>query len=567
LTTFRLVFLFVMLGLVAWSSCAYYNILWMARADYEKAVQSGGYDFWDPYEQSPLSGNSRELVESCIERCGKLILLHPNSRWVDDALLLMGNCFVLTGDHQNALRKYDEILQLYGSADLAPMARYMKAYTLTRDDSPQQAVTLLEGMSKDTERREIRERAVYLLGRIAHERNNCTRAIGFFEAYLEDFPKGAKKAKVRLHLATCLLKLGEAGRVIEVLEPLAEKRDQDGYQAAIKMGEAYRALSENDKAIGIFARLTEQASADSVKARSKMETAKTMVARGEVEEAVTILEEAAEIATARLTELHDQIVYTQGLVYEKNLDDFQSAIASYDKIAQSKSEYGERARKRSDALNQVARFQGALADTVPISPEDEALNRFMLAETYLEELGLEKEAFREFKIVADSFPDTRLAPQAMLRTAVLLEEEGEGSGEEYFRRVIELYPETVHANMARSRLGIPLVDVKIAKPVVWDAGEVIGPPGPVDSLSVAGPEIPGPQMPAEALPDTVGSGAGKPPVGFRPDRTSPIRELPDFPRGRPGHAESSDTSGLQGGGPGQAIAPEDTTGGEERYRP
>jgi tetratricopeptide (TPR) repeat protein len=330
-------------------------------------------------------------------------------------------------------------------------------------------------------------------------------------------------------------------------------------------------MGENDNALDTLRRLTEEASEDSVRARAMMETARTMVARGEAEEAVKVLNDAAEIATSQLGLLHDEVIYTQGLVYEKNLDDFGSAITSYDKVAKSRSEYGVNAQRRSEALKDVQRFSAALADTAGISPEDEASNRFMLAETYLEELGHTEEAFREFKIVADSFPDTKFAPKAMLRTAGLLEAQGDSLGQEYFRRVIELYPETVHANLARSRLGLPLVDVEIAKPVAEGAGDFIGPPLPEafgDSLSVGVPEIPGPPQPREVPPDTTGTGMQRPQREMRPHRSTPPGGPPGVPPLQPAHAESADTSGFEARGDStETPAPGDTTWQEGRPGP
>jgi tetratricopeptide (TPR) repeat protein len=561
----------VLLGLVCWSSCAYYNIFWMAKSDYEGALEAGPYDFWDPYDQPQLKGDAQRSVDSCVERCGKLLFLYPHSRWVDDALLIMGNCFMLKGEGQNALRKYDEILQLYASSDFAPMARYMKAYTLVRDGSVQQAIALLKNIVKETTHKDIRERSVFLLGRIAQERGECDQAIPYFQTYLADFGKGTKVDAVRLHLAGCLLRTGEAERVIGVLEPLAKKRNPDGHQASLKTGEAYRAMGNNDRAIEIFKGLTEEASADSVKARAEMEMAKTMVARDEAKEAIPVLEEAAETATTKLGALRDEIIYTEGLVYEKDLEDFESAVGAYDKIAKSTSEYGIKAKKRSEALKDVGRFREALADTALEAREDQAFNRFMLGETYLEELGLRDEAFAEFKTVADSFPDTKVGPQAILRLAVLLEAEGDSSAGDYFRRVVELFPGTVYDNFARSHLGMPLVDVVIAKPEVWEDAMVVGPPMPwaaADTTSAAGFELPGPPLPTQERADTTGTASSRPPGRPRPQRTSPVADLPVIHPTNPARADSADTSNLWPGRDStRTPAPWDTAGQSDRYRP
>ena len=253
--------------------------------------------------------------------------------------------------------------------------------------------------------------------------------------------------------------------------------------------------------------------------------------------------------------LHDEIIYTQGLFYERDLDDFKSAIASYDKVARARSQYGTMAQTRSEALKDVERYSAALADTSGLKPEDEALDRFMLGETYLEDLGHTEEAFREFKIVADSFPNTEFGPPAMLRTADLLEAQGDTLGQTYLRRVIELYPETVHANLARSRLALPLVNVEIARPAAEEQEDFIGPPVPdaaAESLATVVPELPGPPTPLEASPDTLGPGMMHPQEEMHRQRSTPPGEVPGFRPPRPLEPAGPDTSSLG--------APEDSTG-------
>jgi hypothetical protein len=113
---FRLPAAAVLLALAA--SCAYYNIYWMASDEYDVILSDPEVsDLWDPYSHRKVTGNNAKLVDSVISRCGKLIVLYPKSKWVDDALLLMGNCFLFKGDYTNAGKKYDELLRLFARSE------------------------------------------------------------------------------------------------------------------------------------------------------------------------------------------------------------------------------------------------------------------------------------------------------------------------------------------------------------------------------------------------------------------------------------------------------------------
>jgi TolA-binding protein len=481
----------------------------MASSEYEKALETKDYGFWDPYTQPPLAGNAAKLVDSALERCGKLLVLHSKSRWVDDALLMMGNCFVLKGENQSAIRKYDEIIEIYSNSELVPEARYMKAYTLVRDGSDQQAAAILTDLLQKSERKRLRERSAFLLARIAHEADDCEQAVTRFEDYLEDFPEGRKVIDVRLNMASCLLQLDRAEDVIKVLEPLGEVTGPAGVEATLRTGRAYREMGENQKAIDTFRDLVEAAPAESTAARVKMEIAETLTAMDLPQEAILAFDDADRLA-GKTHSLKDEAAYRKGLVYERHIRDFDKAIATYDEAAQSPTGFGVLARDRASALKDVKRYSEALTDSIPDPAEEEARHRFMLGETYSEDLGLRNEAIEQFRIVADSLPDTKFGPPAMLRTASILREQGDNEADAYYLRVIETYPGTVYANLARHSMDLPLVDVEIPEPdtvPVPDSALEVG-PQPVetagaDSLARRIPEIVGPPAPEEAPGEAV----------------------------------------------------------------
>ena len=67
--------------------------------------------------------------QQAIERSSRVLEYYPNSRWVDDALLLLGQCFYYRRDFKKAMRKFDEILQLYPNSNFIPETRLLKART------------------------------------------------------------------------------------------------------------------------------------------------------------------------------------------------------------------------------------------------------------------------------------------------------------------------------------------------------------------------------------------------------------------------------------------------------
>ncbi len=110
----------------------------------------------------------------------------------------------------------------------------------------------------------------------------------------------------------------------------------------------------------------------------------------------------------------------------------------------------------------------------------------------------------------------------MLALAEYLEDEGDTTAASYYERVIDGFPRTPYANVARLALGMPPVDVVMedassAPPDSAAAGEV-GPPEPGAS-GLQGPPVPAgvPEGPPPGVEPAVGDSVrAAPPPGVEP---------------------------------------------------
>jgi tetratricopeptide (TPR) repeat protein len=487
--------------IAAFASCAYFNTWWMARREYREAIDGAGVDFTDPYAQTQLKGEPAKLVDSVIERCGKILLLHSESSLVDDALLTMGNCFVLKAEYEKAMRKYEELLELYALSDLVYEARYMQAYTLVREGKVDQATPILTELLAQTEDKEMRQQAAYLAGRIFHHEGDCESAIEHLTAYLDEFDDERLAGRARLNLASCMAKSDMAEEAIRILEPMAGGDDADQIAAAMGIGIAYRTLGDYNRSAEILNGIAETAFEDSVRARALIEVAGTYQDMEEFQSAIEALDTASEIAREKAPLMSTEATYAKGLLYEKQLVDYDKAIETFGTISKQKSDFALLAKDRHEALTSLQTYRKTMEDSIPDTPEQTAETLFMMAEILIEDLGLESDAREYLRSVADSIPQTDWGARAALRFAALLEAEGDTLARTYQRKVIELFPNTVYANVARSRLGLPLVDVVVEKPDTLAADSLAADSVAVDSTAAAGPGD-------GAVPDSLSGAAG-----------------------------------------------------------
>jgi len=494
---FRLVW--IVLAAVAMASCAYYNIFWMAKDEYKKVMSDPEIsDFWDPYTQEAVAGENARLLTSVTKRCGKILLLYPESKWVDDALLLMGNCFVLKREYLSAARKYDELVNLYAESELVDQAKYMKAYTLILQDSELQALTELASLIAESDDKVIREKAVFLRGRVLLHDQDYRNAITHLETYMAEFPEGRKSAQVRLDLGASLLRTGSPEQAIEVLQEVADRSSEDGLVAGLQIGRAHKQLGEYETAISMFEDLVVTSEEDTLKARASMELAEVLLEQGRTDSAISILTEADSLLADGNRDLKAEINYTVGMIHEKHLRDFDEAKIAYVRAGGSQTEFSIRAAKKNKAINDMRRYQESLSDSIPDSPDEQAMSRFMLAEIYFEDLGLRDEALEQYRSIVDSFPASTYAAKSMVATATLLEARGDTVARVYYRAVIDSFPNTIYANLARAGLNLPLADIVIETPPdTLSLSEI--PTVPITE-ALRPPE---PEIPTVVLPDSL----------------------------------------------------------------
>jgi TolA-binding protein len=468
-------------------SCAYYNIFWTANKEYDKATRELPYaEFWDPYEQQKPPGDKLKLLDSAAERSGKLLVLYPDSKWADDALLLMGKCFLLAEDYDKALTKFREVVTIYPDGSFAEEAKYLEAYTLILQDFTAEAATILQALSENAADRLVREKANYLGARVAFESGDCLIAVDSYVAYLEAYPKGERVEHARLALGECLVKLGMYREAIDDLQPLIGEMDEEGVLALLRVGRAHRMLGERTEAVGVFDQVLTGATEDTLRARAGVEQALTHLDEERHEDAIQTLLLADSLGNLKLS---GEINYRIGLIYERDLRDFDQAIVHYDDSVKKKSPYARTAARRSKALKNVNKYREEIA----AGTGDVAKSRYLLAETYLYDLDMQEEALEELVTVTDSFPESEYAARSMLALAAFMEDEGDTAAAAYYRQIIEGFPETPYANVARIALGMAPVDVVIeepepAPPDTSGARRVSGEPGvaptPGDTLAV-----------------------------------------------------------------------------------
>jgi len=142
---------------------AYYNKYYNAK----RSLAEGIHGFEERLDQQPINqdiflslfGRSDQAVtqrqpfEDAITKSSDILRKHPNSKWVDDAIMIIGKAWFFTLNFAGAEEKFNDILQL--DSPLKDEANFWLARTLIASGAYEEASTHLQAIlsSEDLNRR------------------------------------------------------------------------------------------------------------------------------------------------------------------------------------------------------------------------------------------------------------------------------------------------------------------------------------------------------------------------------------------------------------------------------
>jgi TolA-binding protein len=299
LTLKALVLTLVLLTAMSLTGCVYYNTFYHARAAAREAellreTRAPG---------APPGSREAELLDRVAEKCTRVLELHPNSSWADDALLLLGETRYYQGRYESAVEHLTEFLKRYPKGDLRPQAEYLLASALIESGNPVAAEPILKELAYAQHPGDLADDALALIGQARHKRKLYEEAVEAFSDALARFPKSDRRAEIR-------------------------------YLAA----QNYEAMGDLDEAARQYEMVMNERGSRALAFESRMRLADVDIARDHGEDALSVLDEL-ERRTEDRDEL-DRVLLLKGLALE-SLGRYEDAVSNYENISAS--------HERSDA--------------------------------------------------------------------------------------------------------------------------------------------------------------------------------------------------------------------------
>jgi len=459
------------------SGCGgYYNTFYNTKKVYKEALEEQKRR--PANDNRPGSGEIQKY-DKAIEKASKLLQLYPKSRYVDDALLLIGECFFYKQEYLKAQRKFQELVTLFPKSGLVPRAQLWLAKTnieLNDYAGAEQALKELEAREK---KGEMVAQARHLLGEIYFRQKQYAPAAKEYEAAARELNDAKIRGEAYLRLGECCMELEQydlAATAFRRAGATIKNNVNLQFQARLQHAVALKKNQKLNDALNALNAMLKEFSAHRDLPLVKIEIAECTRAQGKIESAIK--QYTAVIEEHQRTDAAAAAFFGLGEIFERR-SDFAKAKENYDNVRRESSRYEKltEAERRSKAIGSLMKLKETVAalerqrgilsgektaatrladnkdkkesnarkpiSRIPrrarnVDPEalagglaakdpqkvaaELAKSKILMAELFLFNFSRPDSAMREYLDVFEFFPQTEYAPQAMYSLAYILGE-------------------------------------------------------------------------------------------------------------------------------------------------
>jgi len=372
----KVLFLLFVLFLV-FSQCAYYNTFFYAKHYYKKANVETKRNL-----TGKLSNNEKQNYQKAIEKANRLIVLYPNSKYVDDALLMLGKSHYYRSEYPQARRRLNYLLTRVPDSEHVSRGQLWLAKVDIGQERFESAETTLNELIESRPDRDIQGQANFYLAKIHEENEDFESAIVFY--------KNAYRADVKEIKTDALFAIGADYDSLGAYDLAAEyflkamKSTSDFHirtEAQYRYAISLKKMGEVDEAISIFEELQVDERNKKKIPNYRLRIAESLVLRNDIDGAIRTFQDITE--DFKRKKYSAEAYYSLGKLFENYKNEYEKAVENYAKVRSEyqrsvfvdSAETRKRDIQRMTALKQVIRMAitGEEGDVVEVIDETEDL--------------------------------------------------------------------------------------------------------------------------------------------------------------------------------------------------
>jgi len=396
----------VLVAAVMLESCAYFNTLYNARKTYGEAEElreeRGG----------EVDRNLKEKYGDVITKCGKVIRDYPDSKWVDDAIFLMGQSLVRQGEYDKGIRKFIELTTNFPESGYVPKSLYWLAKANFEKGEFNQALLYTQRFLDAYPDNDLKFEVIFLAGDISLALENYQDALIYYSRVASESGKKEYKEEASLRRAELYYQMEDWTNAAAGYESVLGKgmKWSMRYDVSLSLADCYTKIGRCGEALIMYDDLLAEITMTKEKPPVMLGVAESYVCMDSLQAAIR----EYDIITNSFprSNYSAEAYFYLGVIYHEKLDSLQLAQEAYSKVSNESAsyEYAAVALQRSSSLRRLLELQKSSGDTE--GEEAQAEKRFLAAEIQLTRLNETDLALGNYHAVVDSFPQTSYAPLA-----------------------------------------------------------------------------------------------------------------------------------------------------------
>ncbi len=459
-------------ALATLSGCVYFNKFYSAKKNFNDAEKM--------YERPDARATPQQvqLYDKSLRSASKILVEHPTSGWVDDAVLLMGRSLLGKGDYAKAREKFEEFYANFPKSPLLDQALFYHGETFRRERQWESALALYDSLSARFPESEILTTARLQEGKIYGAQSRYPRAIASIQPVVER--GGDLELEGRLALADAYFGAERFDSAATQYEWVTRKSKSPElvHECVLRLGQCFESRADYAAAILVYQEWAKRTTNLTYRDQAQIRVGSAQALAGDATRGIETLE--AVIAARRRTPAAAEALFQIGYIQEVTLDDFATARATYAKVEEEarNSTFAQQAKHRMENLDRIQALRES-AGSDSAGAGGSATAAFNLAEHYLFEVGNPARALDAYGRVEREFPESPYAAKAAFAGAWILERKLEmpAPAESAWRHVATRYPETEHGRAAAAFLGGGVDSLRAV--------------GPLEAASLSHPYTPG----------------------------------------------------------------------------
>lgn len=311
--------------------------------------------------------SARDKLDRVIEKCSRLLVSYARSKWVDNALMLIGKSYYYKREYARAERKFNELIDGFPESPFLPEAVLWLGKIHADNERFDQAEKVLKraiDLATEQEDAKTAAEAWYAMGEMYLAQGKSPEAVSSFQKGTEFAKDKDQRIRIQLALAKEQERLGnkrEAARAyadIIRLEPSIDLM----FIAELNYARLSRELGNVDEAVNTIVDMLENPSYLQYDAKIQLEIGHLYAA---VEDYPTAIEQYTYVdSTFKNTPEASEAYLAQARLYEWKLNNYDKAYDNYTsaKITSPGSPSAMAAAKRSTIFEEYRKLRVKMAD-------------------------------------------------------------------------------------------------------------------------------------------------------------------------------------------------------------